>query len=373
MQGPRNKWVEFMKSMRFIVVSDIIPTETTEFADIILPSHDVLESWNMTMIEPPFTEGQCLRQPAVEPLHDTRSEEDIFTGLSQRLGLMESWNAVINMVFGLDQKPELMLQGDQAYTDKEFAEIKGKLWNDKDLDWYLEHGHSSTRRQSRKMYRPWDGLRLNFYIEDLLKQRDDLKAAMEEKDVPFRDEWCWDDYQPLPTADLDPIHEEPAEYDLYGFFFKDIALNFGEGLSNPWIKEIVFRDPVHTAILLNSKTLEKKGLVSGDIVKLESPHGGPIFGRVAGVETIHPDAIGVSNSLSRMRTENKSVLYAGGHFNDMLPYDLANTDAVTGQPETGCRVKMTRLDDWPAFLKEAAAGTTVYDEVDHIAKGKGVH
>ena len=53
LQGPREKGFEFMASMRFIVVCDIIPTETTLWADVILPSHDALESWNMTMIETP--------------------------------------------------------------------------------------------------------------------------------------------------------------------------------------------------------------------------------------------------------------------------------------------------------------------------------
>jgi len=370
MQGPRQKWFKFMRDMRFIIVSDIIPTETTDFADLILPSHDALESWNMTMIEPPFSEGQCLRQPVVEPLHDTKSEEDIFNEISKRLGIQGAYNQVINLVLGFDMKPELRLEGDKAYTDKEIAERKGKLWNDKDLDWYVEHGHSSTLRQSRKAYRPWEGLRLNFYIEDLLDIRDNLKAQMEEKGVKFRHEWDWDDYQPLPTPDLDPIHEEPEEYDLYGFFYKDIQLNFGESLSNPWIKDIVYRDPVHTSILLNNRTMKEKGLEDLDIVQLDSPHGGPIFGRVMGVETMHPDAIGVSNSLTRIHTENRAVRHAGGHFNDLLPYDLKNTDSVTGQPETGCRVKLTKMDDWPEQIK---MGGSVYEMVDEIALGKGVH
>ncbi|MET0004112.1 MAG: molybdopterin-dependent oxidoreductase [Candidatus Thiodiazotropha sp.] len=370
MQGPRAGWFDIMRNMRFIVCCDIIPTETTDFADVILPSSDVLETWNMTMIEPPFTEGQCLRQPAVEALYDTKSEEEIFYELSERLELVDSWNNVINMVLGFHQVPELMLEAGKKYSDKEIAERKGKLWNGKDLDWYIEHGHSSTWRQSKKAYRPWEGMRLLFYIEDMVTIREDLKVKMKEKGVPFIDQWPWDDYQPLPTPDLDPIHQEPPEYDLYGFFFKDIQMNFGESLSNPWIKDIVYRDPVHTSILLNSGTMQAKGLESGDIIRLESPHGGPIYGRVAGVETMHPDAVGVSNSLSRIRTENRAVRHAGGHFNDMLPYDLKNTDGVTGQPETACRVKITKVDDWPESLKQ---GGTVYQMVDEIAKGKGAH
>ena len=370
-QGPRHKWLEFMKSMRFIAVCDIIPTETTQWADIILPSHDALESWNMTMIEPPHTEGMCLRQPVTEPLYDTKSEEDIFSELSERMGILEGYNAVINIVSGFEHKPELMLEPDKKYTDKEIARRKGLLWNDKDIDWYMEHGHAVTERRSDKWYRPWEGMRLHFYIEMMVTERDKLKALMEEHDVPFRHEWDWDDYQPLPTTVLDPVHEEPPEYDLYAIFYKDIQMNFGESLSIPWIKDIVYRDPVHIAMILNPKTAAAQGLQEKDIVRVDSPYGF-LYGRIGTSEGMQPDTLGVSNSLSRTKTSHKGVPHAGGHFNDLLPYDLGNTDAVTGQPETVCKIKITKLDDWPEGLKQ---GKSVYDLVDELERpGKaGVH
>ncbi len=368
MQGPRDKWFEFMRSMKFIAVSDIIPTETTQWADVILPSHDVFETWNMTMIEPPHTEGMCMRQPVVEPEYDTKSEEEIFYGITERLGLVDAYNEVQNLALGLTHKPELMLEPGRIYTDKEIAERKGKLWNDKPLDWYIENGHAVTERRLDKWYRPWEGLRLHFYIEDMLKQRDELRSKMDEANVPFRDEWSWDDYSPLPTAALDPVHNEPPEYDLYGIFYKDIQMNFGESLSNPWIQDIVYRDPVHIAIMLNPETAKAKGLEPMDVVKVESPYG-MIYGRIGTSQGWHPDTLGVSNSLSRAKGKLGGVKHAGGHFNDLLPYDLRNTDGVTGQPETVCKVKITKLDDWPQFLKE---GGSVYDMVDEFAKpGKG--
>jgi len=371
MQGPREKWLELMKSMRFIAVSDIIPTETTMWADVILPSHDALESWNMTMIEPPHTEGMCMRQPVTEPLYDTKSEEEIMYEISERMGVLENYNHAINAALGFEHKPELMLDPEKKYTEKEIARRKGLLWNDKDIDWYMEHGHAVTPRRTDKWYRPWEGMRLHFYIEDMVTIPAELKAKMEEAGVPFRNEWYWDDYQPLPTTVLDPVHEEPPEYDLYGIFYKDIQLNFGESLSNPWIKDIVFRDPVHIALMLNPKTAESQGLKATDIVKVESPYG-MIYGRIATTEGMHPDTLGVSNSLSRTKTRHDGVPHAGGHFNDLLPYDLRNTDAVTGQPETVCRVKLTKLDDWPEVLKH---GGTVYDLIDEIQQpGKaGMH
>jgi anaerobic selenocysteine-containing dehydrogenase len=121
---------------------------------------------------------------------------------------------------------------------------------------------------------------------------------------------------------------------------------------------------VHIALIMNPKTLEKQGLKSGDIVRVDSPTG-RIYGRVGASEGVHPDTLGISNSLSRIRVNHAAVPHAGGHFNDLLPYDLANTDAVTGQPETVCKVKLTRLDDWPEPLKR---GLLVYDLVDEFQK-----
>ena len=187
---------------------------------------------------------------------------------------------MLNIAPGLNLKPELMLELDKKHTDKDIADRKAKLWNGKDLDWYVEHGHSVTPRQPKKTYRPWEGLRLRFYIEDLVRMRDDLKRKMEEANVPIRHEWDWECYQPLPLPLIDPVHKEPAEFDLYAITFKEIQLNFAETLGNPWIDDVVYRDPVHTTFLMNARTGAKHGISDGDIVELISPYG-RIFGRVA--------------------------------------------------------------------------------------------
>lgn len=347
--GTREKWFEIMRAMRFIVAIDILPNETNEWADIILPAHDPLESWNMTMIEPPHTEGMCLRQPATAPLYDTRSEEDIFNEISERLGILPVWNQILTFVNGFHQKPELALEPDRKYTDKEIAERKGLLWNGKDLDWYVEHGHAVTPRKPHKWYRPWEGMRLHFYLEEILKARDELRRNMEVHDVPIRHEWHWDDYQPLPTPALDPVHEEAAEFDLYAVTFKDIQINFGESLSNPWIDDIVFKDPVHTSILMNADAARARGLADGDLIRVSSPYGS-IFGRVGLSEGVHPDAVCVSNALTRIATRHSGVRHGGGNFNDLLPANLRHTDACSGQPETVAKVKVTRLATLPDGL-----------------------
>ena len=67
----------------------------------------------MTMIEPPHTEGMCLRQPATEPLYDAKSEEEIFSELSERLGVLGLVQRMVNMICGFDHNPNLMLERDK--------------------------------------------------------------------------------------------------------------------------------------------------------------------------------------------------------------------------------------------------------------------
>ena len=120
-------------------------------------------------------------------------------------------------------------------------------------------GTRSGRGRRQMTYRPWEGLRLRFYIEDIVRARDDLKRQMELANVPIRHEWDWECYQPLPLPLIDPVHKEPPEFDLYAISFKEIQINFAETFGNPWINDIVYRDPVHTTFLLNTKTATARG------------------------------------------------------------------------------------------------------------------
>ena len=93
------------------------------------------------------------------------------------------------------------------------------------------------------------------------------------------------------------------------------------------------RDPVHTSFLLNAATGRQKGLEDGDVVQLRSPYG-RITGKISLSQGVHPDTVAVSNSLSRA---------TGGHFNELLPANLRNTDACSSQLESVARVKIAKL------------------------------
>jgi anaerobic selenocysteine-containing dehydrogenase len=355
LNGNQKRYFEIMKKMRFIVGIDIVLNESTVWADVVLPADDTLESWNMTMIEPPNTEGPCLRQPVIPRLYDSKSEEEIFWEISERIGVLDQWNAIVNFACGFHQKPELLLEPGKKYNDKDIAERKGKLWNDKPLEWYMEHGHAVTKRRPDKWYRPWEGMRLHFYLDYILEQRDHLKQKMKDAKVPFINEWWWEDYQALPDSRLDPVHEEPAEYDMYAITFKDVQINFSENLSIPWISDIVYKDPVHMGILINPKAAEQRGIQDGDVMQITSAYG-KIIGLAKVTEGVHPETVAVSNALSRWVDYHAVIKPGGGNFNRLLPADLRNTDACSGQMETVAKVKVTKLrsrpEDADQYLKD---------------------
>jgi len=359
LSGDQERYFEIMKRMRFIVAIDIVLNESSVWADIVLPAHDTLESWNMTMIEPPTTEGMCLRQPVIKPLYDSKSEEEIFNEISERIGILDQWNEVINFVYGFGHKPELLLKPGIKYGEKEIAEKRGLLWNGKDLKWYMEHGHAVTRRKPEKIYRPWEGLRLHFYLEIILKHRDRLKKQMEEANVPFRDEWEWGDYQALPLPILDPVHNWPPEYDLWVISFKDVQLNFSENLTIPWIDDIVYKDPVHMGILIHPKTAAARGIEDADLIQLESPYG-QIKGLAKLTEGMHPETVAMSNALTKWVDYHAIVRPGGGHFNRLMPADLKHTDANSGQLETTGKVKVTKLMSKPENAQEILAKNTMF-------------
>lgn len=84
--GPDCKvWEEALKDI-FVIDTSPFPSETAMFADLILPDHTYLERWN-DMSTFPFQGWPMamLRQPAVEPIFDTKAFSDVIIGLGKRI------------------------------------------------------------------------------------------------------------------------------------------------------------------------------------------------------------------------------------------------------------------------------------------------
>ncbi|TAN75845.1 MAG: twin-arginine translocation signal domain-containing protein [Magnetospirillum sp.] len=95
--GPDCKvWEEALKDI-FVVDTSPFPSETSVFADLILPDHTYLERWN-DIPTYPFQGWPMagIRQPAVKPIHNTMAFTDVLIELGKRInGPMSEYYKVI--------------------------------------------------------------------------------------------------------------------------------------------------------------------------------------------------------------------------------------------------------------------------------------
>jgi len=70
------KFIEAFKQIPFIVSFSSLMDESAQYADLVLPEPIFLERWQDDYIEALGYPGVALRQPVVEPLHDTMNTGD---------------------------------------------------------------------------------------------------------------------------------------------------------------------------------------------------------------------------------------------------------------------------------------------------------
>ncbi|EIJ36004.1 molybdopterin-containing oxidoreductase family protein [Thiothrix nivea] len=74
-------------NMDFYVAADVIPNEMNSYADILLPEASYLERYDDLQTGGAREGFIALREPAMQPLHDTKGSWDICKELSKRMGL----------------------------------------------------------------------------------------------------------------------------------------------------------------------------------------------------------------------------------------------------------------------------------------------
>jgi anaerobic selenocysteine-containing dehydrogenase len=337
-----NKIEEIFRRMKFIVAIDIHLTESTQWADVFLPDRTFLESTLLNCLEPPVVTGHSLRQPVVEPLGDTRDAYEILTELAQRMGFLDNWNDLLNLVCGFTAKPRNMLDPEKRYSAEELFDrfARNVYGDDHDLDWFREHGHAVRHRTPEETYMPYGKLRIPFYFEFIKRTGEQLRANLEAAGVAG---WPYENYAPLPYWKNSRVIEDGRRgYDFYAITFKEPLHTFADTLVMPWLSEVSEKDPIHQGILLNAATGKRLGIATGDWVRLTSP-AGSIEGAAQCVEGIHPQVIGVSNAITREFVTNSGVRAKGSHFNRLLAGSLDYTDGATGGLESSARVRVEKV------------------------------
>lgn len=79
-------FAQALDAIPFVVSLSPVLDESAAHADLILPVATSFESWNDAYVEGTGFPGIAISQPAVKPVHDVRSAEDVLLGLAQQLG-----------------------------------------------------------------------------------------------------------------------------------------------------------------------------------------------------------------------------------------------------------------------------------------------
>ena len=80
------KFIEAFAKVPFIVSFATFMDESATYADLVLPEPTFLERWQDDYIEGLGYPGVALRQPVLEPLHDTMNTGDFFLQVAQKMG-----------------------------------------------------------------------------------------------------------------------------------------------------------------------------------------------------------------------------------------------------------------------------------------------
>lgn len=90
------KTIRMIEQMDFIGVTDVQMSDTAWYADVVFPESTYLERQDPVEVLPGIVPVVVYRQPAIQPLHDTKPTLEIVQGLAKRLGLSQYFDYTID-------------------------------------------------------------------------------------------------------------------------------------------------------------------------------------------------------------------------------------------------------------------------------------
>jgi len=278
----RDLFLKALAEIPLIVSFSPYLDDTTRFSDLVLPDHTPMERWQD---DPLFLNSGFsvlgLRQPAVQPIYQTRATGDVLLHLAKSLGtemqksfpwsdFKEVLTYGLKGVFGARRGDVFGLQFDEAWTRllqkggwwspsyKTFEEF-WKLLQEKGGWWDPIY---DTGEWDRVFQTP--SKKFEFYAQGLKG----IPLALSAKEVK--------DHPSLPRGETPKPAGQAKEYPFFLNLFKTMALTGGRNANQPWLQGIAGSPLLEkwTAWAeINPETAKRLGVTDGAWVWVESPHG----------------------------------------------------------------------------------------------------
>ncbi len=349
--GNKDATAEALKKYKFIVSFDLFFTETSEFADILLPDCGYLQSVDSRSNFPfiyshPAGMGEwCwpVRQPVVPPIGEQRLFVDVLLDLAERAGFGPDINASFNASMDLQGKNRL--ESDKRYTYAEICDhdLKDKFGQDKGLDWFKENGVVKWPKKPEEVYwRHFVDVRVPIYWEWMTDNWEKLTAITGPAGIDVPKEF----YSPLPDWLPCLSHEcEAEDFDFYAFYYRDVIHSNSLTMENAWLDETAQMDPFSYNIAINQEVGKQKGFSSGDLVWVENEGGRKVKGRLRLTEAIHPEGLGIGACAGHWASQMPVAKGKGVFFNDLLELDLEHSSPADLTLDICVKVKISKVNE----------------------------
>ena len=362
--------VEVLKQIPFTFTISLWMDEMTQFADVVLPEHHALERyalWNASWISNKSASDYVkslrvleARKPVVEPVFDTRQQEDLLIEWASRLGILPKMTGIANKGFQgkfLPGKPggiadEYALSPKEPYTYADVCERKLKTqFGEQGWDAVKECavvGYTQPDVESGYIWHwhPENAYRVPLYFRYNARSAQMLRALIEENGIEF------------PHADLDEVLRQysgaPVFFEFEGMhpteefplkvlqFKTHFQVNDSTGLSyNHWLHDIEQRfDPHLKKVLVAPSRADELGLAEGDQVVVESMYGGKTTGVLHLSEMIHPSTLAISGKWGAKGAGLVDFAHEGPHYNTLLNDDERDIGFMMGNLNNSVAVKV---------------------------------
>ena len=336
-----------LASFKFMVSIDVFLTETSNFADIVLPDCNYLQSIDARPNFPfifslPGGMGDwCwpVRQPVLPPEGEQRPFADVLIELAERVGLRADLNAAFNASLKLE--PDFRLESDRQYSYAEIcdAELKSNFGAERGLEWFKKNGLIKWPKKPEEVYwRPFVDVRVPVYWEFLPALGEKIAAIAEPRGLKIPREY----YEPL--ADFLPCLSHRCEapgFDFYAFYYRDTLHTNSFTMENPWLDEAAQLDPYTYAVTINADSGARKGLANGQMVWVETETGRKVKGRLKLSQTVHPEGLGIAACAGHWGEGMPIAKGKGVFFNDLLELDWEHSSPVNLNLDLCVRVKVS--------------------------------
>jgi len=286
-----------IEKLDLFVVVELLPTEATLYADVVLPEATYLERYDDLVSLPSKERFIALRQPVITPLYDSKPGWWISREIGKKLGL------------------------DEFYPFDDYKEYLKKRSEKAGISFFkLENEGVVTKKT-------------NPYIGDDLAIPMRIKTASGKFEL-FSGELEEEGFDPLPKYTK---HKEPPKGMYRLIYGRSPYHTFSRTQNNKMLMEIYGINPVW----INTEEAKKQGLKDGDIVKVINEEG--ISGGVSKVKVtdgIRNDCIYLVHGFGHQSPRLKLAYNKG--VNDNILMSKYSTDPISGSQ--GLRVNFVKLE-----------------------------